>query len=167
MPNSCECDLYISGPNVAAVLAFIKGEEKDEDGNITLFDFNKVIPMPTPLLDISSPQYSEADKKQADENIRLYGHPDWYDWAIAEWGTKWNAWDVKEGRVSKNEAVLHFSTAWAPPQPVIEKLAKLFPFNGFALEYFEQGVGFQGAVIYSAGKEIASHKEAYSGPRGG
>ena len=30
--------------------------------------------------------------KTAWNNIRQYGAPTWYDWCIANWGTKWNAY---------------------------------------------------------------------------
>lgn len=34
--------------------------------------------------------------KQAYENIREYGAPTWYEWSIAHWGTKWNAYGMSE-----------------------------------------------------------------------
>ena len=26
-------------------------------------------------------------------NLEKYGYPTWYEWSIATWGTKWNAYD--------------------------------------------------------------------------
>jgi Api92-like protein with ferredoxin domain len=46
MPNWCENDLYITGPNVAAVLEAIAGQDGDDK---TAFDFNKIVPMPEEL----------------------------------------------------------------------------------------------------------------------
>jgi len=48
MPNWCENELYISGPDVRRVLEAIKGEKKDD-----VIDFNKIIPMPESLCLIS------------------------------------------------------------------------------------------------------------------
>jgi hypothetical protein len=46
------------------------------------------------------------------------GYMNWYHWSCANWGTKWNAYDVE--RVSGGEVM--FRTAWAAPHPVIERL---------------------------------------------
>jgi hypothetical protein len=48
MPNWCENELYISGPDVRRVLEAIKGENKDD-----VIDFDKIIPMPDSLKLIS------------------------------------------------------------------------------------------------------------------
>lgn len=56
------------------------------------------------------------------DNIHDHSHPTWYDWCIEHWGTKWNAYAIEaEGRE------IRFSTAWSPPLPVIERLAREFP----------------------------------------
>src|SRR5690242_13974136 len=44
-------------------------------------------------------ELSLEDQKEAvelaleyNQNLQKYGHTTWYDWAIANWGTKWNAY---------------------------------------------------------------------------
>ena len=34
--------------------------------------------------------------KTAWQNIRQYGAPTWYEWSVANWGTKWNAYGYDE-----------------------------------------------------------------------
>jgi hypothetical protein len=59
---------------------------------------------------------------------RETGFYDWYDWRIANWGTKWNSYhfqiddDERDGVLS-----FHFDTAWSFPSPIFEKLARMFP----------------------------------------
>ncbi len=66
------------------------------------------------------------DGKQYLDNIDKYDCLTWYDWCYREWGTKWNACNVE---LEENEDGLTywFRTAWAEPQPVMEKLASMFP----------------------------------------
>ena len=52
-------------------------------------------------------------------NLKNYGSPDWYDWRIEHWGTKWNAYECNIG-----EDYIEFDTAWACPFEVIEELSK-------------------------------------------
>jgi|TARA_R110002020_G_scaffold147346_1_gene322669 hypothetical protein len=69
-----------------------------------------------------------------------HGTADWYQWSIANWGTKWNAYDVeyyvgpipnatniKEGR----QVVYKLATAWAEPRPVIKALMRYLAQPGF------------------------------------
>ena len=50
----------------------------------------------------------------------------WYDFACLHWGTKWNAYDIEYKQfVTPNghtKIIYQFTTAWAEPRPVIEKL---------------------------------------------
>jgi Ferredoxin-like domain in Api92-like protein len=95
-----------------------------------------------------------------------YGAYDWYDWCCNNWGTKWNAVDPALKR-TRNHARFNFSTAWAPPIPVIKKLAELFPALRLRLNYWEGGMGFKGRIIYESGVEVSNTESKYSGPRGG
>lgn len=49
-----------------------------------------------------------------------YGFDNWYDWRVANWGTKWNA--VDSDYDEKMESI-KFDTAWAIPYPIIAKIA--------------------------------------------
>ena len=69
-----------------------------------------------------------------------HGTADWYQWAIDNWGTKWNAYDVeydigpipnatviKDGRQIKYK----LTTAWAEPRPIISALMHYLAQPGF------------------------------------
>lgn len=56
-------------------------------------------------------------------NAALYGSTSWYDWCRKNWGTKWNAYSYEE--ISENE--ISFETAWCMPEPVVAKLAEMYP----------------------------------------
>ena len=66
-----------------------------------------------------------------------YGFDNWYDWRVANWGTKWNACDSEYDE--ECEAV-KFNTAWAIPYQIISKIAQDNPnakLDGYSEE--EQG----------------------------
>ena len=79
--------------------------------------------------------------KQAYHNKIKFGHSNWYDWRIANWGTKWNAYSF--GETDKN--TLSFNTAWSCSMLVMTKLSEMFPdvqFNyAWADEDFGNNVG--------------------------
>ena len=60
------------------------------------------------------------------ENEEKHGYRTWYDWRIAHWGTKWNAYKFKLVDTGDPFEV-SFMTAWDPPHPVIEALSARFP----------------------------------------
>ena len=55
-------------------------------------------------------------------NTKRYGYKDWYDWSIANWGTKWNA---SETRVF--DKGIQFDTAWSCPVSLLKELSKHTP----------------------------------------
>lgn len=61
--------------------------------------------------------------RQYVSNYEKYGFPTWYEWCINNWGTKWNAGDT----VIIDTDTIHFHTAWSNPEPVIQKLAEMYP----------------------------------------
>lgn len=57
---------------------------------------------------------------------------DWYEWDCNNWGTKWDLahndcdLDNLDEAIKNNEPFyLQFDTAWAPPEPVLHKMAEL------------------------------------------
>ena len=79
-----------------------------------------------------------------------HGALGWYDWSCANWGTKWDAYDIDFERDSDGRLIYVFDTAWSPPVPIVEELMEIFP--GIAIEhrYFDEGHCFWGITVYSA-----------------
>ena len=156
MPNWCNNDLMIQHMDRAMM-------EKARDG------FNRVggvngmltalIPCPEPLRDTMAGSYGRHDQLsnyrsdllefQEKLNVKYFGHKNWYDWCVAEWGTKWDI-----GRATLDDPLveiddgdwptmtLSFESAWSPPIQAYEKLEAM----GFIItaQYFEPGCGFCG-----------------------
>jgi hypothetical protein len=86
-------------------------------------------------------QQKRIDKKLGEtayQNQRQYGYTDWYGWAVAHWGTKWNAMDVV---MTDPDHTLSFQTAWAAPIPVIRKLAAMFPDSTITHMWADEDIG--------------------------
>ena len=89
-------------------------------------------------------------------NFDNYGSINWYDWAIANWGTKWNGGeaDIDEDP-NDDEILIRFDTAWSPPYLWLEALAQnKIPFE---LEWEEEG-GERGRITGSENGEISEEE---------
>jgi hypothetical protein len=73
------------------------------------------------------------------------GYADWHEWACANWGTKWNAYDYEERERSEGRFVFKFETAWSFPEPVFRKLAEMYPGLTFDVLSYDEG-GWFGCV---------------------
>lgn len=83
--------------------------------------------------------------KSIGESIKLidhYGYDNWYNWSIANWGTKWQP-DVCVD-FGDTWASANFDTAWSPPEPIYNKLVELFPDLDIMWHYNEPGCCFSG-----------------------
>ena len=114
--------------------------------------FNEFVPCPEALSETIEGSYSDP-KDQAElaakreHNRKTYGYASWYDFAIGEWGCKW---DISNGdnnykikKVADGYTVtLYFDTAWSPPINFYDKLIEL-EFTVDAM-YYEPGVAFCG-----------------------
>lgn len=126
MPNHCYNYLKAPEGDVSLIADFFSTrKDKFSDLPETFLDFEKIIPMPPELKKTKAPK----DK------------PNWYDWAVENWGTKWNSY---EGNVT--EEGISFTTAWSPPAPVIAALAKQVD-KPLRMIYDEQGMDFCGEVL--------------------
>jgi hypothetical protein len=144
MPNHCYNVLKLTD-NPSKTKETLKSYIKKEDGE-EVFDFNKVIKMPEELnITSTNPDTKTKEgrelKKQQDENIKNHGFKDWYDWSVANWGTKWNSYENYMGEDS-----ISFQTAWSPPIPVIVKLAEKTK-KSWTLMYSEIGCDFCGKLV--------------------
>lgn len=127
MPN--DCYNYLEAPDgdlslIADYISTRKQKYVDLLPEVYL-DFEKILPMPKKLKGTEVP----TDK------------PNWYDWSIENWGTKWNSYDgyVQDEGIS-------FHTAWGPPAPIVGALAKLIE-KPLRLIYDEPGMDFCGEVL--------------------
>ena len=103
-------------------------------------------------LDIELNEVMELGKI-ALENIKLYGHKDWYDWSIANWGTKWDAYEVSYEYGGGTELELNFQTAWSTPKPIFDKLTEMFPELSIYIEYADEDWGNNcGTMLYVNGE---------------
>lgn len=80
-------------------------------------DFNKIIPMPDTVF-----------RGNLGSNERaLYGNNNWYDWSVANWHTKWNAYGFEDLEEHEVDDQLRFETAWTAPHPILKKLSEMAP----------------------------------------
>lgn len=144
MPNWCSNTVEISHEDPAMVERARKGFE---EGKL----LGEFFPCPQELTDTLA-GYPGKDKEeehnaQMASNIAKYGYKDWYDWQVANWGTKWDV-GGDDGCVNElgtqfgHGLILSFDSAWAPPVNAYEKLAEL----GFSIRayYYEPGMAFAG-----------------------
>ena len=99
------------------------------------------------MLEKGSANLEEAQK--ALDNLRDYGHQDWYSWSTSNWGTKWNAYSQNSDEGS-NE--ISFETAWSTPYPVIEALSRKYPEAVISMRYADEDFGHNvGEYTFQAG----------------
>jgi hypothetical protein len=149
MPNWTFNSLHVEGTE-ADLRAFLEAVKWQDE----IFDFNRIIPMPELLKHTGSGRRT-IDGEQVDEwyvignqpnlisddkavrrftpdeeaTLKVIGHSNWYDWSIANWGTKWNACDAEldDDCIAEGYIEIRFTTAWEAPVPVFEKMFAMFP----------------------------------------
>ena len=177
MPNWCYNTVRISGHGnykVEKLMEAVKGKKVEQDGKEyqAPFSFNSIVPMPEDIRDTTSPNrilatqeevdtYNDTEgqdvewfsaantQEQVDALQEKYGVTNWYDWAIKNWGTKWdlNAFhdDTQVNyHEDANEVTYRFDTAWSPPQLVHEALVEQYPAVNISWHYDEPDMEFSG-----------------------
>jgi hypothetical protein len=100
-------------------------------------------------------QYSDNEKK--------YGHRSWYNWSIANWGTKWNAYN--HSKPAPNE--IWFDTAWSCVHSLVRRLSQMFPEAVFWYTFADEDTGSNcGEIVLQNGEGMLcvpddGSKEAY------
>lgn len=74
----------------------------------------------------------------------------WREWAVANWGTKWDA-DIVESEEGEDMVKVYFLTAWSPAIAWFKKFIEKHPEWNSTLVYAEEGAYFAGAAEYIDG----------------
>jgi hypothetical protein len=84
------------------------------------------------------------------------GFRDWYEWSLAHWDTKWNAYSFAFVFKNGPERVeFTFDTAWSFPSPIFAKLAEMYPELVFDCACFDEGHFFAGAGQFNGDNDFA------------
>ena len=104
----------------------------DPNDLMSRFRLNAIIEFD--VRDLSDENFEIAIKML--RNIREHGYAHRMDFARAEWGTKWNAYqsEIKDGEVS-------FETAWSHPVPVLKAISTEFPEEEISVMYADEDTG--------------------------
>ncbi|MDR0884522.1 MAG: hypothetical protein LBN05_07965 [Oscillospiraceae bacterium] len=126
---------------------------KLEKHGLGSIDFEKIIPMPEDIFrgDIT---FGDFQNRPTDN---------WYDWSIANWGTKWNSYGYEDFTDYDGGSEIQFHTAWSSPEPVMQRLSEMYPDVQFQHQWADEDIGHNvGEITYEGGEQVA-----YDVPTGG
>lgn len=142
MPNYCSNQLEIKGEQKE--IARFKQNAHSNEGKF----LENLYPMPS-TIDLSN------------STIKNGNMPDWYNWRIENWGTKW---DVDADLIFENETTLNYSfeSAWSPPVDALQHISKDYPDLIFNIKFEEEGNDFIGYSIYQNGNVLKQVEGTYN-----
>ena len=125
------------------------------------FDFDKILPMPKHVLRNNIDSFEQS-------------FPNWYDWSIENWGTKWNSFSTEQ----LSEKAYMIETSWQTPNPIMKELyAKLPDGLKMHVDFASDDIGTncgtfverkvlsndqtKSLIIYEAFQKASYSKEAY------
>ena len=138
MPNWCTNSAIITHKDPSKIKALV---EAMEDNRF----LEHVIPVPEDLKITASPGTTDQElAARYEANTAKHGSANWYDFCVAQWGTKWDVETQGMVTVSDDGQTVEagFDSAWGPPLGVYEELvAQGYEVVGY---YYESGMGFVG-----------------------
>lgn len=165
MPNHVKNIVAISGDkeSVKRFKEQVMYQVEGEDGKLPI-SFQTIVPMPEELnIESGSRSYIAQDYARADEqgkaailaerkvteeqlkpwldNLSKYGSATWYEWRIARWGTKWDAYEQEVEDETDTMVRLTFWTAWSTPSEVMQALSAKFPTLEISVDYADEDMG--------------------------
>ena len=157
MPNWCNNNIEIAGPT--DTIKQLWEDAQNADGGFGLLD--AMYPMPKELDITAGSLGDEAEQAKLTElekaNEEKYGHKNWYDWRVANWGTKW---DINEEGLEfidngDGTAVITgwFDSAWAPPIGAYQNFDEMMDNCYITASYYEPGMDFAGFYESEGGEE--------------
>ena len=116
--------------------------------------FNQILPIPDfkniPNDKGELPKLEQRFNPDGSLFYETYNFPDgknddrWYHWCIENWGTKWELSELDIEYADDEILELTFSTAWSPPEGVMQELKDRYPDLGFTCFYDEPGMEVAG-----------------------
>lgn len=168
MPNWCFQEFEVTG-NADDLKTFVKATEiKNDEGHVR-YGLNHLFPIPEELANTvsgwSSNEEEQAEReKQYAANTEKYGWKDWYDWAYANWSTKWGAcefdwnhFDAVAPIVYEDEQTIivgYFESAWGPASGLIKKISGDYPNLIFSITFTEESNAFFGCEVFHQGEMV-------------
>ena len=146
MPNWCynRIQVYGDSDTVEQVKEIHDIFEKHPD------PFNQIFPIPDfkniPNEKGELPKLEQHFNPDGSLFYETYNFPDgtnddrWYHWCVENLGTKWDVSELDIEYADDEQLELTFSTAWSPPEGVIEKLRDKYPDLSFSCFYDEPGM---------------------------
>jgi hypothetical protein len=143
MPNWCNNYLELTHDDPEMIT---RAQKAFADGRL----LDEFVPVPADLHIVAGRVGDDADPAQIEleaqekANLEKHGYSTWYDFAVNEWGTKWDVGGEGDQATvhGPNHIRMNFDSAWAPPVPAMEK----FMDQGFRVKliYWESGMCFCG-----------------------
>lgn len=143
MPNWCSNVVTFSHSNPDAVKRIVDAWRTGEF-------MQQFVPCPQDLINAvkgfnSDPVEQAKINATMAANSAKYGYPTWYEWSIANWGTKWDIGEKDQEldyKLGDSEVTIRFDSAWNPPLAFYSKMIEL----GYNIKayYYEPGMCFCG-----------------------
>jgi hypothetical protein len=178
MPNWCHQYGEVRGTSkeLKRFIEAIRIEQTEEwkaipEWNRTEWDMNQLFPIPTELHETVSgyvgEEKAEEHRTQQESNLAKYGHKDWYDWANANWDTKWGACRVEFDEDSffeeSNSIMLYWESAWSPAVGLLRNISEQFPELVFGMHFTEEANFFAGYMVFHKGEMVAEGDHGMEG----
>lgn len=142
MPNWCNNNITISGPK-EKLESLSKAAEAGELFNF-MYPRSKDLDITAGSLGSDTcPEQIELVKKE-NANLEKHGFKNWYDWSVANWGTKWDVSECYANEINDNTLTLAFDTAWGPALGAYEHYTRHNNDISIKGYYYEPGMDFMG-----------------------
>jgi hypothetical protein len=165
MPNWCYNNLEVRG-EPQELRKFIEamrytGPQPENSHDRIDWDINQFFPIPKELEETTASFGHAQDDAHAEKmkaNQEKYGVQDWYEWAHANWDSKWGAcrveFDERDIDTSATSYYIKFESAWSPPVGLIRKVSELFPNLIFSMHCTEEANFFACYFIFHKGEIV-------------
>ena len=127
-------------------------------------------PMGIHSFDSDKPFGLGITKENSDSYKAKYGVDNWYDWTIANWGSKWGVYDETEWNITEEDDIssagIWYQTAWSPVTIAWERISKNYPTLEFFHEFADEGGAFVGNQLIQNGNIIEDNDYSWNSDDG-